>query len=658
MAARPKKQDSDKDDGPQDVDHRVSTSNPFDILDAPPPSKINKKAKKMAKPTAAESLVEVPVVPTKAVKFSSTPEAKPSKNIPKAVLVSTPTQSAPVLKPTPTPLQTSVPEIEIKAQPEEELKVVVRKSRKGSLSRNFDVEPTSAPEPFKFIKAFEPRDITKPVKEKLKPAKKSKKSKNQPNPVEAPVPVIVVDTPQAPEPSVPTHEYETLHALLKARELALVAADARAERTKSQIQELQRQLDTNVELVKSAKRAQTRAQNIESKIESLHYTNSLLVNQLSLEKETSKEAQVLMLKASKIQDHSKMVQELETKVQELEQERSHISAQVDQMAKLNHDLRQQRSQSENEAEQLQRRVDAALKERDEHHQKQSLLLTEKDGRISALEAEIGAMEGKLEGLRLQMESYTEAMGHAEDMSQSRDDAFKGEKQSLLEEIDILRAQLTQESTKISEKETEIRKVQAELEEVRRELTETQVRHKEIIVKHEEHLTILSTKEQELTSAHAHAKSLTAQLSEIQEAQSGYVQIRQQEFGHLTKELEQSNSQINALIEKQEILSSKIVDLTTKSTEHTNTAHEQALLLQKRIEELTTQVEAKDSTHNVVLSEKEGLMAQLTTIQAAHDAVKRKHEQLLKERQELSTVAEAKTKEVETMIRDKERLALE
>ncbi|KAF9203408.1 hypothetical protein BGZ59_001645 [Podila verticillata] len=654
LATRPKKQDSDKDDGPQEVDEHVSTSNPFDILDAPPSSKITKKeVKQMAKPTAAEALVEVPVVATKAVKFSSAPETKSPKKKPKAVLVSTLTQPAPV----PTPLQTPVAEIEIKTQPDEELKFVVRKSRKGSLSRNFDVEPTSAPEPFKFVKASEPKAITIPVQGKFKPAKESK---NQPKPVEDPVPAeIVVDTPQVPEHSVPTHEYEALQALLKARELALAAADARAERTKSQIQELQRQLDTNAELVKPAKRSQTRSQNIESKIESLHYTNSLLINQLSLEKETSKETQVLMLKASK------MVQELETKVQELEQERSHISGQVDQMAELNRELQQQRSQSENEAAQLlqslddaERRVDVALKERNEHHQKLSLVLTEKDGRISALEAEIDAMEGELEGLRLQMESYTEAMGHAEDMSQSRDEAFKGEKQSLLEEIDMLRAQLTQESIKISEKETEVRKVQAELEEVRRELTETQVRHKEIIAKHEEHLIVLSTKEQELTSAHAHAKSLTAQMSEIQKAQSGLVQTRQQQFEHLTKELEQSNSQINALIEKQETLTRQIVDLTTKSTEHTNTAHEQALLLQKRIEELTTRVEVKDSTHKVVLGEKEGLMAQLATIQAAHDTVRREHEQLVKERQELSTVAEAKTKEVETMIRDKERLALE
>ncbi|KAG0024484.1 hypothetical protein BGZ82_010435 [Podila clonocystis] len=656
LAARPKKQDIDKDDGPQEVDDHVPTSNPFGILDAPPTSaKISKKeSKKMTKPTPVGDLAESSVA-TKAIKFTANETKSPQKA----------NKHAPAPRPTSTPpAQATVTEVEIKVQPMEGLKTVVRKSRKGSLSKNFDVESTSAPEPFKFVKAPESKPITKPVKEKLSPMKAYK---TQLKPIEAPVPapVVVVEKIPVPESSVPTHEYEALQALLKARELALVAADARAERTKAQIQELQRQHETNAELVKSAKKAQTRAQNIESKIESLHYTNSLLVNQLSLEKETSKEAQALMLKASKIQDHSNVVQELETKVQELEQERTHISAQVDQLADLNRDLQQQRSQFENEAAQLlrslddaERRVDVALRERNEHHQTLSLLLTEKDGRISVLEAEIGAMEGELEGLRLQMESYTEAIGHAEDMSQSRDEAFRGEKQSLLEEIDMLRAQFAQESTQISEKETEVGKVQAELEEVHRELTETQARHKEILVKHEEHLTILSTKDQELTSAHAHVKSLTAQMSEIQQAQSGQVQSRQQEFEHLTKELEQSNSQINALMDKQETLTNQIVDLTTKSAEHTNKAHEQSLALKKRIEELSLQVEAKESSHKVILSEKAGLAAQLATIQAAHDAVTRELEQLVKERKELSTVAEAKTKEVETMIRDKERLALE
>ncbi|KAG0327087.1 hypothetical protein BG000_001098 [Podila horticola] len=658
LAARPKKQESYKDEGLQEIDGHFPTSNPFDILDAPPTSaKISKKEpKKMAKPTPVEVLVEVEApVSTKVAKFNA-PETKSPKKAHKSGPAPTPTTPAPA------PAQVTVTEIEIKVQPMEGLKTVVRNSRKGSLSRNFDVEPTSAPEPFKFVKETESKPITKPIKEKFKPIKESKTS---PKPVEAPVPVDVVDKALTPEPSVPTHEYEALQALLKAREMALVVADTRAERTKAQIQELQRQLETNAELVKSAKKAQTRAQNIESKIESIHYTNSLLVNQLSLEKESSEEAQALRLRASNIQDHSKTVQMLETKVQELERERSHISAQVDRMTELNRDLQQQRSQSENEAAQLlrslddaERRVDAVMRERNEHHQNLSLLLTEKDGRISALEAEIGAMEGELEGFRLQMEGYTEATDHAEDMSQSRDEAFRGERQSLLEEIDILRAQLTQESAKISEKEAEVRKVQAELEEVRHELTETQVRHKEILVKHEEHLTILSTKEQELTGAHAHAKSLTAQMSAIQEAQSSHVQSRQQEFEYLTKELDQSNSQINALTEKLETLTNQIVDLTTKSAEHTNKAHEQSLVLKRRIEELSLQVETKESDHKVILSYKAGLAAQLATIQAAHEAVKREHEQLVKERKELSTVVEIKTKEVETMIRDKERLALE
>ncbi|KAF9421351.1 hypothetical protein BGZ94_008844 [Podila epigama] len=684
FSVTPKKQESDKDEGPQEVDENVSVSNPFDILNESPAGvKSSKKEApkivpvkqpllKQATTVETDDSAEAPfVIAVKTVKFNPTPSekspttttsTKKNAQVKPATVTSPPPSAQPTVK---VPDEQTAPK-----EKQEELKTVLKKSKKGpSPSKNLDPEQTAAPQPY--LKASPVTEPVKPVVAKASKIEKSKNTKEKLQPQtsqplqasKAPMAPVTPATPavsaapvseqKAPnaELTVPLREHEALQALLKARELALVAADARADRTKLQILELQKQLEVNADLVKSAKKAQARAQSIESKIESLNYTNSLLVNQLSLEKEHSKEAQAMMFKASKMQENAKIVQELEAKVLELEQERAHIRAQVDQMAELNHDLQQQRTQSESEAEQLlhslndaERRVDSALRERNENHQQLSKLLAEKDSRISTLEAEIGAMEGELESLRLQMESYNEAMGHAEGMSHSREETFKGEKHALLEEIDMLRSQLSQETTSKAEKESEARKAENMLQMIREELTKAQEQHRELSFKHEAALTECKEKEKELSEARSRAQELTVEVATVKSNEANQLQAHQQEFERVTKELEQSSSQISALMEKQEALASQVVDMTARSTENTTRAQEQTMLLEKRIEELTEQVNAKESSHKCLLDEKNSLTAQLDALQ--------------KDRQALSILAESKAKEVDNMIRDKEKLALE
>ncbi|KAF8947816.1 hypothetical protein BGZ47_007740 [Haplosporangium gracile] len=85
---------------------------------------------------------------------------------------------------------------------------------------------------------------------------------------------------------------ETLQALVQARDLALAAAESRAERSMRKIQKLQKQIEPKAVLVKSAQKTEGKAQRLNGKVESLQYTNSILVRRLSVEKENLKTAQL------------------------------------------------------------------------------------------------------------------------------------------------------------------------------------------------------------------------------------------------------------------------------------------------------------------------------------------------------------------------------
>ncbi|KAI8346414.1 hypothetical protein B0O80DRAFT_503475 [Mortierella sp. GBAus27b] len=139
-------------------------------------------------------------------------------------------------------------------------------------------------------------------------------------------------------------ELEGLHAILKAKELALSTAEARVEKAHRMIQSLQNQIKVDAELVKSAKKTASRAQNAEAKLESFSYTNSHLVRQLLQEQDYLKTVQMQALKDSaaenlKSQQVSSRVLELEAQMAILEQERVQLATEVDRLQKLDQDSR-------------------------------------------------------------------------------------------------------------------------------------------------------------------------------------------------------------------------------------------------------------------------------------------------------------------------------
>lgn len=503
---------------------------------------------------------------------------------------------------------------------------------------------------------------------------------------------MVVEEPPKPAVSVVSEEERTLalqelkalQAHVQARDLALAASESRAERSMRKIQELQKQIESEAALVKSAQKTENKAQRLNEKVESLHYTNSILVRQLSVEKENLKTAQLQAIKkeaelaataaaaaaavaaAETVVGNRGADAEWETKLEALEQERVQRAAQVEHLQELNRELQQHRIQSESEISQLSQslleadqRAEGALRERNEIHHQLSMTVSDKEVRIASLEADIGALEGELENSKVQVEQYAEAVGQAEEISQSRHEILEGEKHSLLEEIDLLRCLLAKEETKIVERDAEVKKLKEELEAVREQVRQLEGDHANALTaKHEEHQHVLSTKHSTLA---IHITNLTTAQDEVETLRLQLKEARVSHQGKLEKlgqELEKSNTQIATLTESQQSWTTKMAELTERSNESNGKAMEQSATLNKRIQELEQEMATKESSHRVVLTEKEGLIAKLSALETVHGSCLEQHGALTKEKQDLHQTVSTKSLELDQILQEKEALAIE
>ncbi|KAF9365602.1 hypothetical protein BGX34_009325 [Mortierella sp. NVP85] len=172
---------------------------------------------------------------------------------------------------------------------------------------------------------------------------------------------------------------------LPTSELALVA-NSRVEKAVRMIQNLRNQIKSDTELVKSAKKA-------ESKLESLSYTNSLLVRQLLQEQDRLKAVQAQAVKEAAVR-----VQEPEVQV---EQERVHLKIQTDSQLDLKNE---------------------------------SIEVVSKDARIASLEADVRALEGELECAKLWVEQHSEAASQAEERSRNSIKTVENQNLALMEEV--------------------------------------------------------------------------------------------------------------------------------------------------------------------------------------------------------------------------------
>ncbi|KAF9428296.1 hypothetical protein BGZ76_001990 [Entomortierella beljakovae] len=646
---------------------------------------VKKSNKKKHAPKKVVEQEKVPTVTKKEVKKETkkpTPAPTPSaKKVEKLTTPAVAPVAAPIAAPAPVPVPT--PTVEVKATPvetpvtapkeskDEEPKVSAKKAKK-SAKKNSVPEPVKVAEPIKVaepVKAAEPVIVAEKKVKAEKPAnkveniEKTKTVQEKPKAVEVPVVAKVA------EDSVPKHEVDALRALLLVKEKEIATAHAQTEKTKAQVQELQKKIDADSDIVKAAKKSENKAQSIDSKLESLNYTNSLLVKQLAIEKENTKAAQEQALKAS---EESSVTIELEHQIQELQHDRAHLGVQLDRLGEMNISLKQELSRAENDINQVSRksmeaehRAEAILRERNEFHHKCTIILSEKDARIATLEAEYRSLEGELENTKLQVEQYAEAINHAEEVTHSQAETFEGEKHSLIDEIDMLRSQISQDSEKSIEKDAEIKRAQEEIKSLKEQVSKAHDDHKTLFNKHSEHATILSTKDSdlaavktELSKAQEEAKAFEAKILELQTTHATATNTQQEQFDHLTKELETSNSQITDLVGKQETLTSRIVELTEKASDNSKKAEQQSTELQKRIEDLQQEITVKESTHKLIVTEKKALVTELASTAASHESVKKAHDALCKEKEELATLVTSKSTEVETLNKEKESLNAE
>ncbi|KAG9061168.1 hypothetical protein KI688_007506 [Linnemannia hyalina] len=700
VVARPKKIEHDNSDvTPEDLNDMISTSNPFDLLERPHTvAKANGSAATKSKKGAvskkkAEVVITAAVAPKeqqspKAVSFDLKPEIK---ELPNAVVSKKERKAASKKEAASTPAPAAV-----------QLKVTIATANAAAVSTKAgaaqwleaaspkEPEDLHTPEPFKPTRGHKntfaapaPSALSEPF-HTFKSAKSSqarKQQQQQQQPQQKPATVeTVVEVPPKPVVSVVSEEertlalqeFKALQALVQARDLALAAAESRAERSMRKIQELQKQIESEAALVKSAQKIENKAQKLNEKVVSLHYTNSILVRQLSVDKENLKTAQLQAIKkeaefaAETVVGNKGADAEWETKLEALEQERVQRAAQVEHIQELNHELQQHRTQSESEISQLSqslveadRRAEGALRERNEILHQLSMIVSDKEARIASLEADIGALEGELENSKVQVEQYAEAVGQAEEVSQSRHEILEGEKHSMLEEIDLLRGLLTLEETKVVERDADVKKLKEELEVVQEQIRKLEGDHASALTaKHKEHQYVLSTKESALaihitnsTTAQAEVETVRLLLKEARENHRG-------ELEKLSQGLQKSNIQIATLTTSQQSWTTKMAELTERSNESNDKAMEQSATLNKRIQELEQEMVIKESSHRIVLTEKEDVVTKLSALETVHESCHGQHGALTKEKQDLLQTVSTKSLELDHFRLEKEALASE
>ncbi|KAF8924973.1 hypothetical protein BGZ58_001248 [Dissophora ornata] len=491
--------------------------------------------------------------------------------------------------------------------------------------------------------------------------------------------------PVGQEVVISSKEVKVLQASLQTKDQALIVAESHLTQARLKIQDLQCQIKANAELAKSAQRSRTRAEKFEAKSESLSYTNSLLVRQLCQENDQLKTVQIQVLEdiaelQIQQQRSDSHVVELEARLETMEKEQSHAADQVERLQGLSQELQQQQSHTEAE-----RRADVATRELYEVRHQLSMLVSEKETRITTLEADISALEAELESCKLQAEQYTGTTSRVEDASNIR---IEVEKQSLIEEIKLLRGQLSQESSMLLTRDGEIKGLQEELHAAREKTSILEDEHKILKSRHEEelsklhkenkslsanrdeYLATLLTKASEidainkelvatlsdLTTSRTQIETLTAQQEAAQTNHTDQLTERQTERDQLANELGSSRTQIASLTAIHEDLSKQIREMKERSVKDNDTTQQQYAALEKQIQELKQAVADKESSRQLVFTEKEDLTCRLNELDATHKSCHVHQSQLVLEKDELSAAIAVKTSEVESLVKEKNSLS--
>ncbi|KAG0204540.1 hypothetical protein BGX28_003546 [Mortierella sp. GBA30] len=331
--------------------------------------------------------------------------------------------------------------------------------------------------------------------------------------------------------SVTHQEFAALKALLQAKDMALAAADAHAENLNRRIQDLHKQIETDQKVVQAAKEIEAGAQKQEEKLESLNYTNTLLVQQLCLELENRK----AVAEMSSCRTCTSLVRNVKD---------------------------------------AQTRIDAAVKERDDMQLQATKVLSQKESTIEGLEAEV-------KGLKRMIEEYADAMEHVKSVADTQRLNLEQDKRTLIEEIDRIKDDRALKARKIERAMTKVMKIQAKYDALLSSKDATSMNSQSTLSVQEYDISDVGERMSrvisELEVAQAEIQSLTARLSDMQED----YKLSLLHVAELEHELGCIRQQNYAMKEDVEIIAARpgvdenIATLIQEATEEQRTAPENA-----------------------------------------------------------------------------------
>ncbi|KAG0263615.1 hypothetical protein BG011_008465 [Mortierella polycephala] len=401
---------------------------------------------------------------------------------------------------------------------------------KGQQETAREPEVLGAPEPAMLARDGPARDTRHPhAHESLDPIKPVK-ARGSPNTASTSTSMsssfsiamtVTKEVSEKVEQAVPNHKLAALQALLKAKEHALIAADARVEEANHRIIELQKRAEADAETVKVAKKTETGTQTLARE------------NQNAAEKNPK-------------QGDNTRVAELEARVEGLEQRRIQAKAQIKQLQELDQEKRQELNEAEH-------RADAATQEKEEIHRQAMAILSEKDEIIANLEKNLAALEGELEAAKMQVEQYVDAVEHLEAVSRTQCESLESEKCSLFEETEMLRSELADDSEMRKRQETELRRVQTQLSKVKSEHSECAAQYDEILVAKKNLVLELLERTQEFEAMMEGKAATDARLKAMTEGKAA-TDARLKAF------VQESREKRMELEEEYDVLSLRVVEL--------------------------------------------------------------------------------------------------
>ncbi|KAF9575203.1 hypothetical protein EC968_004139 [Mortierella alpina] len=328
-----------------------------------------------------------------------------------------------------------------------------------------------------------------------------------------------------PEFLMLSQELQALQAILKAKDLELSAAGARNESAQRKIQDLQQQLEADQSIVLAAKKSEAKSQKREEKLESLSYTNTLLVNQLTLERENWKAAI-----AAQNQGQGQLAQE------------QLAASPCEKCTLAARDLKD---------EQL--RTEAAIQELNGLRFQMDKLLNDKDNTIKELMAEIENKSG-------QIGAYKDALEHHTAVAETARLNIEGERDALEEQVNNLQEELNRLKDGHA---SEARQIETALEEMEQRENELQ---KQLLTKEallEIAQSTVAARESKIDSVKERVSNLHAELE--------LAQTEIESLSNSLREMKETNEELTfekeeLLVEKEELLHKLTAFQKTQSSE--------------------------------------------------------------------------------------------